>query len=172
MSKYELDEKLDPRLNPGWVVGWAVIVLYWIAVPGISLVREQKFLLLAVYALAAIVLLALHLILAWKKRLQIGAAGVTVHRPFRRNLVLTWEQMRTTVRVYRKVPLILAPPEHLIVLSPLEEAKVLKLRRFRWRSGRRDGEIRLAYTDERRLAIEHWLSKELPVRELRREVDA
>ncbi len=159
MNKYDLDEVLDPQAKAGLVLTAVLSAIFWGCLfwEG-RFEREDLLLLAAAMTLITFVPVAIFLVML-KARLRMDENGVTVCQPFRDDLALPWAEVRTAARVR------LTKYDQL-VLSPLEPQAALKRSRFIRRSGRRDGEIRLTYTEARRLAIEHYLGRKLMKKEL------
>ncbi len=156
MQKHELDEILNPQVKVGLVLVVILSAIFWSFMLLENRFDQDELLPLAI-TMTAITFVPIAIILVMlKARLRIDESGVTVQIPFRRDLVLPWGQIRTVAHVQLQ-----ANRYHTLVLSPLEPQDALKRSRFVLHSGRKDSEIRLVYTEARRLAIEHWLGRKL-----------
>lgn len=158
MPEYELDESLEPKGFGSAVVAIAVGVCFGgtriVARDGLT---SKTVLVLVIAAVVCVLLMLPFLALAKKARLHVTAEGVTTRSITGKENTLAWADVRTAalIRINKRDNM------RVIVLSPKAPQEALKNRRAVMKDGK-NGEMHLIFTEERRLAVEHWLNKELP----------
>ncbi len=160
LNEFELDEPLNPTVKPVcWVVGIAVVVINLLQVwqAGEALDGELLLILGTIWAFYAVCMWGL-LALVNRSRFKVDGEGVGIHPLWGKRVTLRWQDVRTAAIVQMSG----RGDMHWITLSPKQPEEVLLKKRFHWTSGKKDGEVRVVYTEKRREAIEHWLDRELP----------
>ncbi len=159
MNEYELDESLEPRGFSQAIIAIFLGFGYGCArAAAKDQINGDNVLVLVIAAAVCVLLMLLFLALAKKARLRVNAQGVSTRSITGKEAKLSWADMRTAaiVRINKR------DEQRMILLSPKIPQEALESRKAVLKKTAKEGGLLIPCADKRRLAIEHFLNKELP----------